>query len=382
MSGPTEPTDPVGADIRLDQLPIRAELRGRSPYGAPQLDVPYRLNTNENPYPPPPELVADIVAVTAEVAANLHRYPDREAIALRTDLAAYLSKATGVALTTRNLWAANGSNEILQQLLQCFGGPGRTALGFEPSYSMHPIIAAGTRTEWAPSPRRADFSLDTTAAAKIVAERQPDVVFVTTPNNPTGQSVPVDDLRELLDAAPGIVVLDEAYAEFSDRRSAVTLLAEYPGKLVVSRTMSKAFAFAGGRLGYLAAAPAVVDALQLVRLPYHLASLTQAAARAALAHADATLASVARLAAERDRVAEALTTLGFQVVRSDANFILFGHFADAAAAWKSYLDAGVLIRDVGIPHYLRVTVGTPEENDAFLAASKALPQPSDKETDR
>jgi histidinol-phosphate aminotransferase len=141
----------------------------------------------------------------------------------------------------------------------------------------------------------------------------------------------------------------------------------------VSRTMSKAFAFAGGRLGYLAAAPAVVDALQLVRLPYHLASLTQAAARAALAHADATLASVARLAAERDRVAEALTALGFQVVPSDANFILFGHFADAAAAWKSYLDAGVLIRDVGIPNHLRVTVGTPEENDAFLTASKSLP---------
>ncbi len=373
MTGQTEPVDAVGAGVRLDDLPVRAELRGRSPYGAPQLDVPYRLNTNENPYPPPPELVADIVAATAEVATELHRYPDRDAIALRTDLAAYLSGATGVPLGVRNLWAANGSNEILQQILQCFGGPGRTALGFEPSYSMHPIIAAGTRTEWAPTPRRADFSLDTRAAAEILARRRPDVVFVTTPNNPTGQSVPVEQLRELIDAAPGIVVLDEAYAEFSDRPSAVTLLAEFPTKLIVSRTMSKAFAFAGGRLGYLAAAPAVVDALLLVRLPYHLSALTQAAARAALAHAEQTLASVARLAAERDRVAETLTGLGFRVVPSDANFILFGGFPDAPAAWRSYLDSGVLIRDVGIEGHLRVTVGTPEENDAFLAASKGLP---------
>ena len=359
----------VGSDTTLDQLPIREELRGRSPYGAPQLDVPYRLNTNENPYPPPPGLVADIVRETQIVAATLHRYPDRDAIALRTDLAAYLAESTGVALRVENLWAANGSNEILQQILQCFGGPGRVALGFEPSYSMHPIIAAGTRTEWAPTPRRADFSLDTDRAAKVIAERQPDVVFVTSPNNPTGQSVPFGDLRELIEAAPGIVVLDEAYAEFSPQPSAISLIAEFPAKLIVTRTMSKAFAFAGGRLGYLAAAPAVVDALQLVRLPYHLAALTQAAARAALSHADATLGSVATLAAERDRVASALTGLGFQVVPSDANFILFGLFDDAPAAWKAYLADGVLIRDVGIPHHLRVSIGTPEENDAFLAAS-------------
>ncbi len=365
-------SEPIGSEISMDQLPIREELRGRSPYGAPQLDVPYRLNTNENPYPPPPELVADIASAAEAVAAELHRYPDRDAIALRTDLAAYLTASTDVALDVRNLWAANGSNEILQQILQCFGGPGRTALGFEPSYSMHPIIAAGTRTEWAPTPRRADFSLDTEQAAKIITERQPDVVFVASPNNPTGQAVPFEDLRDLIDAAPGIVVLDEAYAEFSTQPSAVRLIAEFPTKLLVSRTMSKAFAFAGGRLGYLAAAPAVVDALQLVRLPYHLAALTQAAARAALSHADATLASVAKLAAERDRVAAALADQGFRVVPSDANFILFGRFDDAPAAWRGYLAAGVLIRDVGIPHHLRVTVGTPEENDAFLAASERV----------
>ncbi|TVT46976.1 histidinol-phosphate transaminase [Amycolatopsis rhizosphaerae] len=361
-------------DVTLADLPLREDLRGRSPYGAPQLDVPIRLNTNENPYPPPPELVDDVAAAVREAAQELHRYPDRDAVALRQDLARYLSASTGVALSERNLWAANGSNEVLQQIMQAFGGPGRTALGFEPSYSMHPIISAGTRTEWVPTPRRADFSLDTAEAAVIVAERRPDIVFVTSPNNPTGGSIPLEELEPVLRAAPGIVVVDEAYAEFSSRRSAVELLDAYPAKLIVSRTMSKAFAFAGGRLGYLAAAPAVVDALQLVRLPYHLSVLTQAAARAALRHADATLASVAKLSAERERVAEALRGLGFIPVPSDANFILFGEFGDAKASWKSYVDAGVLVRDVGIEGHLRVSIGTPEENDAFLAASKEVPR--------
>ncbi|MFL6125277.1 histidinol-phosphate transaminase [Actinophytocola sp.] len=362
----------VGTEVALSDLPLRDDLRGRSPYGAPQLDVEVRLNTNENPYPPPPALVADVTQAVAEAAASLHRYPDRDAVALRTDLAAYLSASTGVALTVENLWAANGSNEILQQILQAFGGPGRTALGFEPSYSMHPIIAAGTRTEWAPTPRRADFTLDTAAAARVLADRRPDVVFVTSPNNPTGGSIPLPELRALIEAAPGLIVVDEAYAEFSSQPSAVSLLAEYPAKLIVSRTMSKAFAFAGGRLGYLAAAPAVVDALLLVRLPYHLSVVTQAAARAALRHADETLASVHKLAAERERVMESLRGLGFEVVPSDANFVLFGQFADAAATWRSYLDHGVLIRDVGIPGHLRVSIGTPVENDAFLAASKEI----------
>ncbi|TDP97167.1 histidinol-phosphate transaminase [Labedaea rhizosphaerae] len=361
-----------GAEIGLDDLPLRDDLRGRSPYGAPQLDVRYRLNTNENPYPPPPELVADLTRAIDAVAATLHRYPDRDAVALRTDLAAYLSQQTGVALDPANLWAANGSNEILQQLLQAFGGPGRTALGFEPSYSMHPIISAGTRTEWVPAPRRADFSLDVAAAAATLAARKPNVVFVTSPNNPTGQSIALDDLRTLVRAAPGIVVVDEAYGEFSSRPSAVALIDEFPARVVVSRTMSKAFAFAGGRLGYLAAAPAVVDALLLVRLPYHLSTLTQAAARAALQHATQTLSSVHLLAAERERVAESLRGMGFEVVPSDANFILFGRFADAATAWQSYLDQGVLVRDVGIAGHLRVAIGTPDDNDAFLAASKEI----------
>jgi histidinol-phosphate aminotransferase len=343
-------------------LPLRPDLVGREPYGAPQLDVPYALNTNENPYPPSDALVADLAAAVAVAAAGLNRYPDRDARELRAALAGYL----GHGLTGAQTWAANGSNEIIQQLLQAFGGPGRSALGFEPSYSMHPIIAAGTRTEWLPAPRRADFSVDVDAAAALLRERAPDVTFLTSPNNPTGQSLDPAELARLVAAAPGIVVVDEAYAEFSDRTSAITLLADHGHKLIVSRTMSKAFAFAGGRLGYLAAAPAVVDALQLVRLPYHLSVLTQAAARAALRHAEATLGSVALLRAERDRVVAALAATGYDVVPSDANFVLFGRFADAPRAWRAFLDRGVLIRDVGIPAYLRVTVGTPEENDAFL----------------
>jgi histidinol-phosphate aminotransferase len=356
----------------LDDLPLRDDLRGKSPYGAPQLAVPVRLNTNENPHPPSKALVDDVVRSVGEAAADLHRYPDRDAVALRTDLAGYLSAQTGVQLGVENLWAANGSNEILQQLLQAFGGPGRTAIGFVPSYSMHPIIADGTRTEWLQAARGDDFGLDVDAAVAAITDRRPDVVFVASPNNPSGQSVSLPDLRRLLDVVPGILIVDEAYGEFSSQPSAVELVGEYPTKLIVSRTMSKAFAFAGGRLGYLIATPAVIDAMLLVRLPYHLSSITQAAARAALRHADDTLGSVAALIAERERVSTELTRLGFRVIPSDANFVLFGEFAGAPATWQRYLDAGVLIRDVGIPGYLRATTGLAEENDAFLRASAQL----------
>lgn len=356
----------------LDDLPLRDDLRGKSPYGAPQLAVPVRLNTNENPHPPSRALVDDVVRSVARAAADLHRYPDRDAVQLRSDLARYLTAQTGVQLGVENLWAANGSNEILQQLLQAFGGPGRSAIGFVPSYSMHPIISDGTRTEWLQAARADDFSLDVDAAVAAVTERTPDVVFVASPNNPSGQSVSLSGLRRLLDAAPGIVIVDEAYGEFSSQPSAVQLVGEYPTKLVVTRTMSKAFAFAGGRLGYLIATPAVIEAMLLVRLPYHLSSVTQAAARAALRHADDTLGSVAALIAERERVSTAMTGMGFRVIPSDANFVLFGEFTDAPASWQRYLDAGVLIRDVGIPGYLRATTGLAEENDAFLRASAQL----------
>ena len=356
----------------LDDLPLRDDLRGKSPYGAPQLAVPVRLNTNENPHPPTRALVDDVVASVREAAVDLHRYPDRDAVVLRRDLAAYLSVQTGVQLGVENLWAANGSNEILQQLLQAFGGPGRSAIGFVPSYSMHPIIADGTHTEWVQTVRAADFSLDVEAAVAAIADRAPDVVFVASPNNPSGQGVSLPDLRRLLGATRGILIVDEAYGEFSSQPSAVALVAEYPTKLIVTRTMSKAFAFAGGRLGYLIATPAVIDAMLLVRLPYHLSCITQAAARAALRHADDTLGSVATLIAERERVSTALSGMGFRVVPSDANFVLFGQFADAPTAWQHYLDAGVLIRDVGIAGYLRVTTGLADENDVFLQTSAQI----------
>ena len=350
----------------LDQLPLRDDLRGRSPYGAPQLDVPIRLNTNENSWPLPQGLLDDVTAAATTVAGRLNRYPDRDAPALRADLAAYLGHGLGPA----QVWAANGSNEIIQQLLQAFGGPGRTALGFTPSYSMHEIITTGTGTRWLPGVRDAEFGISPQDAVAQVREHAPDVVFLTSPNNPTGTALPLATVEAVLAEAPGMVVVDEAYAEFARAGvpSALTLLPGHP-RLVVTRTMSKAFAMAGLRLGYLAADAAVVDAVQLVRLPYHLSALTQAVARVALAHAPELLANVAAIKAERDRIVAALPAHGLTAVPSDANFVLFGRFADAPASWQAYLDRGVLVRDPAIPGWLRVTAGVDWEVDGFLAAT-------------
>ncbi|MFI1956550.1 histidinol-phosphate transaminase [Streptomyces althioticus] len=362
-------------DVSIDDLPVRDELRGKSPYGAPQLDVPVRLNTNENPYPLPEPLVERIAERVREAARHLNRYPDRDAVELRTQLAAYLTKTTGHPAAPENVWAANGSNEVIQQLLQTFGGPGRTALGFEPSYSMHGLIARGTGTGWISGPRNEDFSLDLPAAQKAIAGHRPDVVFVTTPNNPTGNAVPADTVRALYDAAqaakPSIVVVDEAYVEFSHGDSLLPLLDGRP-HLVISRTMSKAFGAAGLRLGYLAAHPAVVDAVQLVRLPYHLSAVTQATALAALEHTDTLLGYVEQLKTERDRLVAELRSLGYEVTDSDANFVQFGRFQDSHAVWRQILDRGVLVRDNGVPGWLRVTAGTPAENDAFLDAVREI----------
>ncbi|MET8698844.1 histidinol-phosphate transaminase [Kitasatospora sp. NPDC004723] len=359
----------------IDDLPVRDELRGQSPYGAPQLDVPVQLNTNENPYPLPEELVARIAERVAEAARNLNRYPDRDAVELREGLAAYLTRTTGHAVARENVWAANGSNEVLQQLLQTFGGPGRTALGFEPSYSMHALISRGTGTGWISGPRNADFTIDLDAAVAAIAEHRPHVVFVCSPNNPTGTAVDADTVLRLYEAAqaarPSLVVVDEAYVEFSYRDSLLPLIEGRPN-LVVSRTMSKAFGAAGLRLGYLAADPAVVDAVQLVRLPYHLSAVTQATALACLEHTDTLLGYVGRLKAERDRLVEALRGLGLEVTDSDANFVQFGRFADTHAVWRAILDHGVLVRDNGVPGWLRVTAGTPAENDAFLDAVRLV----------
>jgi histidinol-phosphate aminotransferase len=350
-------------------LPLRADLVGRKPYGAPQLDVRVALNTNENPYPPPPAVVADIAARVGEAAASLNRYPDRDAKQLRAALAAYL----GHDLTVAHTWAANGSNEIIQQLLQAFGGPGRSAMGFEPSYSMHSIIAQTTATKWIAAARDDDFGLRADGAAAAVARHQPDVVFLTSPNNPTGTALPLPVIEAVCQAAPGMVVVDEAYSEFArdPGASALALLPRYP-RLVVVRTMSKAFALAGGRLGYLAADPAVVEALLLVRLPYHLSAITQSVALAALEHAGALLASVEAIRSERDALVGWLREQGLTVADSDANFILFGTFADRRVTWQDLLDRGVLIREVGPPQWLRVSIGTPEENAAFRTALSAV----------
>jgi histidinol-phosphate aminotransferase len=353
----------------MDQLPLRPELRGRTAYGAPQLQVTHRLNTNENPYPLPESLLADLGTALAEASRGLNRYPDRNAVDLRADLATYLVRATGEPVGPDQVWAANGSNEVLQQLLQAFGGAGRTAMGFTPSYSMHPIISAGTGSQWVDGHRSPDFSIEEATAVAQLREVRPDVVFVTSPNNPTGTAVDLDTVAALYEATAGLLVVDEAYAEFArpGTPSALTLLPGRP-RLVVSRTMSKAFGMAGLRLGYLAADPAVVDALQLVRLPYHLSSLTQAAARTALAHTDELLATVDAVKVERDRIVAALPAMGLTSVPSDANFVLFGRFTEAPAAWQALLDRDVLVRDVGLPGWLRVTAGTPEETDAFLTA--------------
>lgn len=350
-------------------LPLRDELKGLKPYGAPQLDVAVRLNTNENSYALPEPVAAAVEKALTGVIKDLNRYPDRDAKALRADLAAYL----GHGLAEANVWAANGSNEVQQQLLQAFGGPGRRALGFTPSYSMHPLLCAGTGTGWIPARRGPDFDLGPGEAVAQVREHRPDVVFLCSPNNPTGTALQPDVIEAVANEAPGMVIVDEAYAEFArpGTPSALKLLERYP-RLVVTRTMSKAFAFAGGRVGYLAAGPAVVDAMLLVRLPYHLSSLTQAAARAAVGQAPALLATVDAIKEQRDRIVAELRADGLTVADSDANFVLFGRFDDQSAVWRALLDRGVLVRDVGLAGWLRVTAGTPEETDAFLRAIREV----------
>jgi histidinol-phosphate aminotransferase len=358
-----------GASPTLDELPLRPELVGQKPYGAPQLDVPVCLNVNENPYPPSQQVINKIAAAVAEAGRSLNRYPERDALALRADLAHYL----GHGLTAEQIWAANGSNEVMLHVLSAFAGPGRRVLSFAPTYSMYPEYARDTHSEWCTAARRDDFTIDPDAARTAVLESRSDVVLITSPNNPTGTAVSLDTIRAICDVAPGVVVVDEAYYEFARNGtpSALELLPDYP-RLAVSRTMSKAFAFAAGRLGYLAATPAFVEALRIVRLPYHLSVLTQAAARVALAHAPEMLAKVDQLRQARDDLAQWLAAQGLQVAESDANFVLFGRFADRHAVWQALLDRGVLIRETGPEEWLRVSAGTPAEMQAFKEALAPL----------
>ncbi len=349
----------------LSDLPLRDSLKGRQPYGAPQLHVPVALNVNENTHPIPEEVKADIVARVAQAVSEINRYPDREFIKLREALAHYL----GHGLAAEQIWAANGSNEVIQQIFQAFGGPGRKALGFEPTYSMYSIIAQGTDTQYISASRNARFELTAEHAAEQVKQHQPNIVLLCSPNNPTGTPLSLDVIEAVYASTDGIVVVDEAYAEFAadGAKSAITLLEGRP-RLLVSRTMSKAFAFAGARVGYLASDAAVVDALRLVRLPYHLSAFTQAAAEAALDHSKVMLAAVDEIRQQRDRLVVELAQMGLDPYRSDSNFVLFGGLDDPADVWQNLLDQGVLVRNVGIEGTLRVTAGTEAETSAFLHA--------------
>ena len=349
------------------ELPIRDDLKGLHPYGAPQIDVPVQLNVNENTFGIPEPVLDDIAAELGRAIRGANRYPDREFTALRDGLAAYV----GHGVAPEQIWAANGSNEIFQQLLQAFGGIGRTMLGFRPTYSMYPLLSAGVGVRWIGVDRQEDWEVSADYAIAAVEREHPDIVVLCTPNNPTGTPLGLDVIEAIYDAHPGMLIVDEAYVEFQDAPSAVTLL---PGRerLVVSRTMSKAFAFAGVRLGYLVADPAVADALRLVRLPYHLSVLTQAAAVAALRHSGEMLAQVDAIKRQRDRMIRELTVLGYRPYPTASNFVLFGGVADPQRIFQGLLDAGVIIRDVGIPNTLRVTAGTEEETTAFLEALARL----------
>ncbi|MFZ7088069.1 histidinol-phosphate transaminase [Curtobacterium sp. RRHDQ10] len=361
--------------LTLEDLPIRDDLRGQNPYGAPQMHVSVALNVNENTHSVPADVADDILESVRTALLTVNRYPDREFTGLRDALAGYLNGGLPPEqqLVPQQIWAANGSNEVIQQLMQAFGGPGRSVLGFPPTYSMHSIIAAGTGTRWVPAQRDADFTIGPDTAAAAVRAHHPDIVFLCGPNNPTGTPLHLETIEAAYDATDGIVMVDEAYAEFmpKDRRSAVTLL---PGRerLVVSRTMSKAFAFAGARVGYLAAHPAVVDALRLVRLPYHLSALTQAAATAALRHAPEMLRMVDDIVVQRDRMVTDLRSMGYHPYETWSNFVLFGGVDDPNAVFERLLEHDVIVRDLGIPGHLRVSAGTAAETTVFLDAMRAI----------
>ena len=353
----------------LDALPLRDDLRGLTPYGAPQAPLPIALNVNENTHPVPDDVASDILDEIAVAIRDVNRYPDREFTTLREGFADYL----GHGLDASQIWAGNGSNEVLQHILQAFGGPGRTAFSFAPTYSMYPLIAQGTGARWVPGVRQPDYTITPDEAAAQVRDVDPDVILLCSPNNPTGTPLGLDVVEAVYEAARGVVVVDEAYQEFAPHEapSALTLLEGRP-RLAVSRTMSKAFAFAGARVGYLAADPAFIDALRLVRLPYHLSALTQAAAIAALRNSEIMLGMVDEIVEQRDRLSATLEALGYTPHESWSNFVLFGGVADPQATWQHLYDRGVLIRDVGIPGHLRVTAGTEAETTAFLDALASI----------
>ncbi|HEX2026600.1 MAG TPA: histidinol-phosphate transaminase [Nitriliruptorales bacterium] len=351
--------------MSVERVPVRDDLSDVEPYGAPQLDVPIRLNTNETAEPPPREFEA---AVRRRLRAlDLHRYPDRQVAELRERL----GQVHG--LDPDRVWVANGSNEVLLQLFLAYGGPGRRMLLLRPGYSAHPLIARVAATDVVELDLPDDFRLTAALAEEAVTAHDPAIVTVAHPNNPTGVPVPLDAVRALHDAGRALVVVDEAYVEFG-ATSARSLLDVLP-RLVVTRTFSKAYRLAGLRLGCLLAHDWVVEDLQRVRLPYHLDTLKQVAALAALELGPAMLTHIPRVVAERTRVVQALQALaGVEPFPSSANFVLFR--TALPELFHRLLERGVLVRDFSthprLEGCLRVTIGTVRENDAFLDALRAV----------
>lgn len=344
---------------RVTPRPDLGTLEG---YHSPQLDVAIRLNTNESPYPPPAswqEQLADEVALL-----DFHRYPDREAVALR--------KAIGAShrVAHENVFAANGSNEVLQTLCLAYGGFGRTAVTFEPTYAMHGQISRTTGTSVVVGERDDDFGLSVSTVAAVLGSCHADITFLCSPNNPTGDVVSDEVLRYVIDHAPGLIVVDEAYGQFAPK-SALSFVND-ESNVVVVRTFSKTWAMAGHRLGYCVGPSWMIDQLQLVALPYHLDVVKQAAGRLALNFEGEMRRRVEQLVAERNRVVERLAALDVEAYETKANFILFRPRLDANKVWQSLVDRGVLVRNCSswprLQGCLRVTVGTPEENESFLAA--------------
>jgi len=349
--------------LRNPGLTVRDGLTGLEGYHSPQVAVDVRLNTNESPYPPPEGWSRAWLAELSTVAFN--RYPDRQAGALRQALAQF----HGVG--PEQVFAANGSNEVLQALCLAYGGAGRTAVVFEPTYALHSHIARITGTEMVVGRRDRDFAVDLAEVRRILVRSDPALTFLCSPNNPTGTVDAVETTAAVVAAAPGLVVVDEAYGQFATR-SAIGQVSD-DANLVVVRTFSKTWALAGLRLGYCVAPAGVVAALERVTLPYHLDAATQVGGRLALEFRAEMEARVATLVAERERLALALGEMPVDTWASGANFILFRpRLRPGADVWADLVERSVLVRNCAtwprLDGCLRVTVGTPAEDDAFLAA--------------
>ncbi|MGH2747053.1 MAG: histidinol-phosphate transaminase [Actinomycetota bacterium] len=348
-------------------LSVRPDLEDVEPYVSPQQPARYRMNTNESPYPPPAGVLEDVIADLQDLALN--RYPDRDA----ADLLSSLSELTG--WPRDGLWVANGSNEVFMHLFLAYGGPGRISLTFEPTYSLHTLIPRIAGTHTLQVQRAEDYAIELNSAIAAIHEHRPTVVLVCSPNNPSGGCELHDTVRALAAETDGLVVVDEAYGEFADASDSVRPLLYEHRNLVLVKTFSKAWRLAGARIGYLLAAPEIVDGIARVGLPYHLGSITQRIGAAAIRHVSETLEPAKALGEERDRIAIELQAMGIKTFPSKANFVMF-QVEEPNRIWEGLLERGVLIRNYsdypGLEGCLRVTAGLPEESDAFVRAMEEV----------